>query len=126
MSDKPLSKLDPLDILVRRTARCGMTDGTVMRIEFVYGFEKFNTRAYHNYETWGQGWRVTGLGVRVEREDLDDAVKLWAEHVSLLRAGNKVPRWVVDSGHVSPLLPDWIEPKRTDTWNDGVPVVKET
>lgn len=112
MSDKPLSKLNPLDILIRQTARCGMTDGTVMRIEFVSGFEKFNTRPYHNYETWGQGYRVTGLGVSVEREDLDDAVQVWARNVDLLRAGDVIPAWAKDRETYTPeLLQDWIEPK---------------
>ncbi len=111
MSDKPLSKLNPLDILVRNTARCGMTDGTVMRIEFISGFEKFNTRSYHNYETWAQGWRVTGLGIAVEREDLDDAVAVWAENVKRKRDVNAShDNLYLDRTTTTPqLLKDWIE-----------------
>ena len=89
MSNKPYSKIDPLDRMIRETARCGMTNGVVVTIEFISGFELFNTRAYHNYEarsqgyrvTGKQGYRVTGKGVTVEREDLDDAIKVWARRV---------------------------------------------
>jgi len=46
-------------------------------IEVIGGFELFNTYAYHNYESWGQGYRVTSQGVSVESEYLDDAIELW-------------------------------------------------
>lgn len=82
MSDKPYDQLEPIDRLVRQTIKTGMTVGTLLRIEFVSGFELFNTRPYHNYETWSQGWRITGKGtgeteITVEREDLDDAIAEW-------------------------------------------------
>ncbi len=81
MSDKRWDQLNELDILIRRTAKCGMDVGTIATIEFISGFELFNTRPYHNYETWSQGYRVSGRGVTVEKEDLDDAVKEWAKQV---------------------------------------------
>lgn len=81
MSDKPASKLNELDLLIRRTIKAGMDEGTLLTIEFVAGFEKFNTRPYHNYETWGQGYRISGKGITLEREDLDDALKDWAAKV---------------------------------------------
>lgn len=81
MSNKTWEKLNGLDRTIRRASRCGMTGGVVMTIEFISGFELFNTRPYHNYETWSQGYRVTGKGVTVEREDLDDAVVAWAAAV---------------------------------------------
>lgn len=46
-------------------------------IEVIGGFELFNTRPYHNYETWGQGYRITSQGITVECEYLDDAIDLW-------------------------------------------------
>jgi hypothetical protein len=46
-------------------------------IEVIGGFELFNTYPYHNYETWGQGYRITSQGVTVESEYLDDAIELW-------------------------------------------------
>lgn len=81
MSNKPHNKLNVLDQMIRAVARCGMDEGVVVTIEFISGFELFNTRPYHNYETWSQGYRVTGRGVTVQREDLDDAIKLWSEEV---------------------------------------------
>lgn len=80
MSDKPWEKLNELDQLIQRTLRLGMSDGTFLKIEYIYGFEKFNTRSYHNYETWAGGYRVSDTisNTVVEREDLDDAVKAWA------------------------------------------------
>ena len=111
MSNKAWKNINELDKLIQQTARCGMTDGTVMVIEFISGFEKFNTRPYHNYETWGQGYRVHGLGVKVEREDLDDAVKEWARLVMLKREGTESRDYVF--GFMKPelnikLLDDWI------------------
>lgn len=81
MTDKPWNQIDELDRLIRRTCKVGMEEGTVATIEFISGFELFNTRPYHNYETWGQGYRVSGRGVTVQKEDLDDAVKEWARQV---------------------------------------------
>jgi len=89
MSDKDWKKLNPLDVLIRRTARCGMEDATVLTIEFISGFELFNTRPYHNYETWGQGYRVRGRGVVAQREDLDDAINEWVRLVEKKRAGEE-------------------------------------
>lgn len=87
MSDKAASKLNPIDSQVRlviaRTSMAKMgEDGTPLTIAFVSGFERFNTRPYHNYETWGQGWRVEGRGITVEREDLDDAINEWEAKVT--------------------------------------------
>ncbi len=33
-------------------------DGVQMVIEYYSAFEAFNTRPYHNYESWGAGWRI--------------------------------------------------------------------
>lgn len=87
MSDKPWNKLNELDQLIQRTLRLGMDDGTFLKIEYIYGFEKFNTRPYHNYETWAGGYRVTDdrFGFFIEREDLDDAIKTWAKRVEDIR-----------------------------------------
>lgn len=121
MSHKRQELLNELDVLVRRTSRCGMTDGTVMVIEFVSGFEKFNTRPYHNYETWAQGWRVSGLGVTLEREDLDDAVKEWARYVTAKRDGQEIPRHVQSfPKDAAKTLPDWIAVGHPPSWKDGL------
>lgn len=93
MPDKKWEQLNPLDQLIRRTlSYLGMSDGSFLKIEYVYGFEKFNTRSYHNYDTWAGGYRVTDEvnNIRLEREDLDDAVQLWADLVVKVRAGEDI------------------------------------
>ena len=82
MSNKDWNKIDRLDKLIRQTLRLGMNDNaTYLTIEFIWGFELFNTRPYHNYETWSGGYRVTDThnNIKVEREDLDDAIEAWAK-----------------------------------------------
>ena len=83
MSNKAWDKINELDRLIRQTLRLGMDNGVFLKIEFIYGFEKFNTRPYHNYETWAGGYRVIDdrFNITVEREDLDDALKEWAKRV---------------------------------------------
>lgn len=66
------------DRLIRRAKPPGDDDGVHVTIEYFTGFEVFNTRPYHNYETYSGGYRVKGLGVTAQAEDLDDAVRLWA------------------------------------------------
>lgn len=79
MSNKAWGKINPLDQLIRQTLKLGMDQGTFLKIEFIYGFEKFNTRPYHNYETWSGGYRVTDElhDIIVSAEDLDDALYAW-------------------------------------------------
>lgn len=48
-------------------------NGTLARIDFVQGFEKFGA-----YETWGCGWRVSGRDFVFEAKDLGHAVALWS------------------------------------------------
>lgn len=83
MSNKAWDKINELDRLIQRTLKLGMDSGTFLKIEYIYGFEKFNTRPYHNYETWAGGYRVTDTrnNVVVEREDLDDALLTWKKQV---------------------------------------------
>lgn len=64
-------------------------DGYVpMTVERIGGFEWFNTRPYHNYETWGAGWQIIlhdwDPAIIVRREDLEDAIAL-AEQVKETR-----------------------------------------
>lgn len=101
MSNK--ARINLIDDLIRRTLRLGMNDNaSYLTIEFIWGFELFNTRPYHNYETWSGGYRVTDArhNITCEAEDLDDAVVRWARLVEALReeeeakpkAGNEVKR----------------------------------
>ena len=77
MSNKAFNKLNPIDRDLRKALPTGMRDGVDLTIEKVCGFELFNTRPYHNYETWSDGWRISGRDITVSAEDLDDAVALW-------------------------------------------------
>jgi hypothetical protein len=79
MSNKSWDKINELDKLLRKTVSTGpgQINGAILKIEMIHGFELFNTRPYHNYETWSIGYRVSGFNIVVEREDLDDAIKDW-------------------------------------------------
>ena len=79
MPNKDWKKLNPIDSVLRRLSPIGMYDGTKIKIELINGFELFNTRPYHNYETWSDGWRITDTltALMVQAEDLDDAVELF-------------------------------------------------
>jgi len=60
MSNKPLQKLDLTDIALRISTPVGMEDGIKQIILRRCGFELHNTRPYHNYETWSDGYVVIG------------------------------------------------------------------
>lgn len=81
MSNKVREKLDPVDQVIRRLLPERMTNGTetLLTIEYICGFELFNTRRYHNYESWSTGYRVTCEDIVVEAEDLDDAIRKFEE-----------------------------------------------
>jgi len=77
MSNKSFDSLNVLDQKLRRAFPVGMDTPSVrVTIELLNGFELFNTRPYHNYETWSDGYRVTDKisGISCESEDLDDAI----------------------------------------------------
>lgn len=89
MSNK--AKIWDADKAIRTACPVGMEQGVKLTIEYFCGFELFNTRPYHNYETWSSGYRVSGpvgpIGyehfdtqqVTTEAEDLDDAIARWIE-----------------------------------------------
>lgn len=79
MSDKAFADLNELDQLLRRAYPTGMRDGVDVTITKVTGFELFNTRPYHNYETWSDGYRATDGTVSASAEDLDDCIRLLCE-----------------------------------------------
>jgi len=88
MSRKPWDEISEIDKTIHTVSPPGMNDGVHVTIEYFTGFELFNTSRYHNYETWSGGYRVTGEGVTVEAEDLDDAVRLWADKVNTTKRKN--------------------------------------
>ena len=79
----------PTDQAIRRLPIpevMGMFDGTVLTIEFIRGFELFNTRPYHNYENWSDGYRIkTHNGIVVQAEDLDDALELLRQKLAAVQ-----------------------------------------
>ena len=91
MSNKPFNRLIPSEALLRQTIPIGpqQIHGTVLTIEMLHRFELFNTRPYHNYETWSMGWRVTGFDVIVQSEDLDDVIRLWVDKYKAIPKGAK-------------------------------------
>lgn len=84
MSDKPREKLNSIDRDLRTAVPVvGFAPNhTQLTIEKICGFELFNTRRYHNYETWSDGWRITRGSLTVQAEDLDDAVRLFVEKLA--------------------------------------------
>lgn len=60
MSDKPYDKLDNTDTILRVATPVGMEDGVKQVILRHCGFELYNTRPYHNYETWSDGYIIMG------------------------------------------------------------------
>jgi len=86
-ADKYIRKLFPANPLTAP----GSEKTVLATIEIVGGFEAFNTRPYHNYEDWGQGYRVSSQGIAVEAEDLDDALALWEKQKGALQNIYKVP-----------------------------------
>ncbi len=90
MSDKPRERLNSIDRDIRKAVPVPGYFGGVKvlcTIERIAGFELFNTRRYHNYETWSDGWRVQDENVYVEREDLDDAVRAYTQAYEEIKAG---------------------------------------
>lgn len=77
MPDKPFAQLGEIDRDLRRALPPSERTGVQVTIEKLCGFELFNTRPYHNYETFSDGYRVYDDEVDVRAEDLDDAVSLF-------------------------------------------------
>jgi hypothetical protein len=81
--NKDWNMLWEADRQIRELKPVGMCDGKKVKltIELINGFELFNTRPYHNYETWSDGYRVSDGTITVEAEDLDDAIRLFRKKV---------------------------------------------
>lgn len=95
MPDKEWNKLWLLDQKLRQWFPTQMWDDneTIVTITMFGGFELFNTRAYHNYENWSSGYRIT-TGKRygeftVEAEDLDDAIRKLEEKMIQYNKGKQ-------------------------------------
>ena len=60
MPNKPFDYLDKTDRNLRISSRVGMENGVKQLIVRHCGFELYNTRPYHNYETWSDGYKIVG------------------------------------------------------------------
>ena len=76
MQKRKIRGYHPLDLTIRQTLDAGMEDGTLLTIEYIYGFELWGA-----YETWRGGYRVSGRGIKYEAMHLEDAVNGWAAKV---------------------------------------------
>lgn len=77
MSNKEYDRLNPIDKKLRAIFPIEQYSQKHVQvtIEKICGFELFNTRPYHNHETWSDGYRALVNGkVICESEDLDDLV----------------------------------------------------
>jgi hypothetical protein len=77
MPNKRWAHLDPADQRLRRLyAPRGFNpvNGTQVVIRKHDGFELFNNRAYHNYETWSDGYEICDGQFVVSFEDLDECL----------------------------------------------------
>ncbi len=76
MSNKPFNQLNEVDQLLRKLFPPEMKDGVQVKIEKICGFELFNSRPYHNHETFSDGYKITVGEIVVMAEDLDEALDL--------------------------------------------------
>lgn len=82
MSNKRRENLLEADRIIRDLSpNKGMVPKTEpqIRITLIRGFELFNTRPYHNYENWSDGYKAEAFRdglvfARAEAEDLDDCL----------------------------------------------------
>lgn len=77
MSNKDFQKLNSIDQSLRELFPIKPTASTKvqLKIEKICGFELFNTRPYHNHETYSDGYRaIINDDIICESEDLDDLV----------------------------------------------------
>lgn len=93
MSDKPFDQLTSTDQQLRRMFPTGMREGTDVVIRKVTGFELYNSRPYHNYETWSDGYEVETETLFAHAEDLDDALKILAVLMIKEREGQQILRY---------------------------------
>ena len=86
-----------LDQRLKRLFPVGMREATDLTITLKCGFELFNTRAYHNYETWSNGWYATCLGKPVAQgetlEELVADLEVWAAATPDSWRGKPLPGW---------------------------------
>lgn len=89
MTNKQWEKLSKIDQRLRRMfpTRIWANNETIVTVRMFGGFEFFNTRPYHNYESWSSGYEIkTGErygNLKVTAEDLDDAISKMAHKLAV-------------------------------------------
>lgn len=97
MSNKDWDKISKIDQRIRKMFPTAMWDNneTICTVRFFGGFEIFNTRRYHNYENWSEGYEITSGerfgSIRVTAEDLDDAISKLEVALEKWRDSKKEP-----------------------------------
>jgi len=99
MSDKAWKQLHSLDQKLRETYPRGMRDSIDVVIRKMTGFELFNTRPYHNYETWSDGYEASDGEFYVRAEDLDDCINKLTELKTGARKAESWDRVTPDMAH---------------------------
>lgn len=107
MTNKSWEKLNEIDQILRR---CFPVEGfkkdrVQVTIKKISGFELFNTRPYHNYEDWADGYYIfLGDGSNEEifamGEDLDDAIKDMENKVKIMQEVDKITSKNPDKKHI--------------------------
>lgn len=88
---KDFKQLCWADKRIKRLFQPIMKDCVRCKIELICGFELFNTREYHNLETWSQGYKITAYNSKEEEiaiataEDLDIALSKLEKMLEELR-----------------------------------------
>lgn len=103
MGNKTRDKLMEADLLIRRNCHPGPgAPSCFATIRVISGFEMFNTRPYHNYETWSMGYEIVDheLSRTFRREDLDDALREWA--AAREKAYGDTPSWERGNRRLTP------------------------
>ena len=95
MSNKDFNKLSKIDQRLRKLFPTEMWDNdeVICTIELFGGFELFNTRAYHNYENWSNGYKIKAGrrygDIEARAEDLDDAISILEDKIKRWRKEKK-------------------------------------
>jgi len=76
MDGKGFGELNELDQRLKRAFRTGMMSRARVTIQLTTAFEQFNTRAFHNYETWSSGYHAL-----IHEDDAPEGVEEWERRV---------------------------------------------
>ena len=93
MSNKRFDNLMDADKRLRRMFPIGIRDEIDVVIRKRTGFELWNSRPYHNYETWSDGYIAETATLLASGEDLDECLDDLERLLAKERAGEEIPIW---------------------------------